>query len=37
MSNIDKIRDLLSKIEYRPIEANTSNIQQIQSLYQKRK
>ena len=33
--SIDKIRELLSKIPFRPIQANTSNIQEIQSLYQK--
>jgi hypothetical protein len=37
MSNIDKIRELLSKIPFRPIQANTSNIQEVQALYQKRK
>jgi hypothetical protein len=34
--SIDKVRELLAKIPFRAIQANTSNIETIQTLYQKR-
>jgi hypothetical protein len=37
MSNIEEIRKLLAKIPYRAIQSNTSNIVEIQKLYDKRK
>lgn len=36
MSNIDEVRDILAQMPYRPIEANTSNIVEIQALYAQR-
>jgi hypothetical protein len=36
MSNIDKIRELLTEISFRPIQANTTSFESIQSLFQKR-
>jgi hypothetical protein len=36
MSNINKVRELLAKMVYRPIQANTTSFESIQSLFQKR-
>ena len=36
MSNIDKVRELLAKMVYRPVQANTTSFESIQALYQKR-